>query len=68
MSVTSLDKPKDFPPPIKIITQYENTPPARVLGCRFLTLILKLLTEYCLLVSKRRVLLLVPLMKIDALF
>jgi hypothetical protein len=33
MHVTSLDKAKDFPPPIKVITKYEGVHHARVFGC-----------------------------------
>jgi hypothetical protein len=33
MHVTSLDKPKDFPPPIKVITRYKEVRHARVFGC-----------------------------------
>jgi hypothetical protein len=35
MFVTSLDRPALFPPPIKIITRYENVHHARVFGCHF---------------------------------
>jgi hypothetical protein len=33
MHVTSLDKAKDFPPPIKVITEYEEVHHARVFAC-----------------------------------
>jgi hypothetical protein len=35
MFVTSLDKPKDFPPPIKVITRYDKVHHARVFGTHF---------------------------------